>query len=288
MHVWHKTLLTVRGEAASVDLDRTFADHARAMGRYECHGYGSTAEFFATHFDASRRLRHYDTFLAAHLQKGARTLSIASGRAANEMRLAEQGYDIVCSDLEPVCPEPTRALFPGYRFVRWDVLNDAVPADRFDAVMCLSFVYLLAPAQLDRFFERVSAVLAPGGTFILDSAGAPDSRLANAFHDVVLPIDARLTCAMVNLRARATGRPSRYVVTRKHHGYRYRDDEYVEAGRRHGFALEAVSHMDFENEWTRMYLYRFALSRVPLIKAALLRIGRSMPYVRMFAFRRAA
>jgi SAM-dependent methyltransferase len=285
MRVWNKTLLALAGEDAPTDLDRTFADHARGMGGYVCSGYRSREEFFSTYFDG--RLRDYEAFLTAHLPKSGRTLSIASGRAVNEMRLADRGYDIVCSDLEPVCPEPLRALFPQYRFMRWDALNATVPEARFDNVMSLGFVYLLPPDSLDTFMARVAALVAPGGVFILDSAGSPDNLVANFLHEVVLPIDARYTCAALNVRARFKGGAFRRV-RRKHHGYRYRDREFVSVAKRHGFDLEAVSHTDFENEWNRMFLYKYALSRLPPIRAAMLKAGSLMPYVRMFAFRRAA
>jgi SAM-dependent methyltransferase len=285
MRVWNKTLLALAGEDAPTDLDRTFADHARGMGGYVCSGYRSREEFFSTYFDS--RLQDYEAFLTAHLPKNGRTLSIASGRAVIEMRLADRGYDVVCSDLEPVCPEPLRALFPRYQFMRWDALSAALPEARFDNVMCLGFVYLLPPDSLDTFMERVAALVAPGGVFILDSAGSPDNLAANFLHEVVLPIDARYTCAALNVRARIKGGAFRRVW-RKHHGYRYRDGEFVSAAKRHGFDFEAVSHMDFENEWKRMFLYKYALSRLSPIRAAMLKAGRLMPYVRMFAFRRAA
>jgi hypothetical protein len=283
MRVWKKTLLALADEDTPTGLDRTFADHARGMGGYPCVGYRSREEFFSTYFDG--RLRDYEAFLTAHLPRRGRTLSIASGRAVNEMRLADRGYDIICSDLEPVCPEPLRALFPQYRFLRFDVLNGAAPPERFDNVISLGFVYLLPPDALDRFVARVAALVAPGGMFILDSAGSPDHPLSNFLHETVLPIDARLTCAALNVRARIKGGPPRRVRL-KHHGYRYHDREFVSVASRHGFALETVSHMDFENEWKRMFTYKYVLSRLPPIRAAMLRAGRLIPYVRMFAFSR--
>jgi SAM-dependent methyltransferase len=285
MRVWKKTLLVLADEDVPTGIDRTFADHARGMGGYVCRGYRSREEFFSTYFDG--RLQDYERFLTAHLPTNGRTLSIASGRAVLEMRLADRGYDIVCSDLEPVCPEPLRALFPRYNFMPWDALNAAIPEARFDNVMCLGFVYLLPPDRVDAFIERVAALVPPGGVFILDSAGSPDNLVANFLHEVALPIDACATCAALNVRARIKGGPFRRVRL-KHHGYRYRDREFVSVATRHGFALEAVSHMDFENEWKRMFLYKYALSRLSPIRAAMLKAGRLMPYVRMFAFRRAS
>src|SRR5438270_491840 len=134
MRRWYKTLVTEHA-GESLEIDSTFADHARGMGGYSCTGYGSIDEFLSTYFDA--RLQTYETFLLAHLPAAVRTLSIASGRSVNELRLVARGYDIICSDLEPVCPEETRALCARYRFMRWNALTDPLPDGRFEAVMSL-------------------------------------------------------------------------------------------------------------------------------------------------------
>jgi SAM-dependent methyltransferase len=286
MRVWHKPVVGPADEPLPTGRDATFSDHARGMGGYRCAGYGSVDEFYATHFLPFARLQHYDAFLRDHLPKEARTLSIASGRCANELRLASDGYDITCSDLEAVCPAETRALFPAYRFIAWNALSDPLPAGDYDAAISLSFMYLLEPDALDRFFARVGTLLTRGGLFILDAAGAPDHPLANAIHDVAVPFEARLSCAAANVRALLTKR-ARCVVRLKHHGYRYRDDELVAAAARHGFTVGARAHMDFENEWTRLYVYRRAIRPIAPLRSAMCRLGRAIPYVRMFAFRRA-
>jgi SAM-dependent methyltransferase len=247
-------------------------------------------EFFRTHLDASPRHLCYQQFLAAHLPKDGRILSIASGRAANEMRLVAEGYRVLCSDLEPVWPDETGRLFSGYQFMRWDALNDPIPSEPFDAVVCLSFIYLLDEERLGLFFGRVRELLRPGGTFVLDSAGAPDARLANFLHEVYLPCEAWLACGIKNMMhlLGQSGSNGLMVVRRKHHGYRYGDREIIAAAAEKGLALHAMEQMDCETEWTRSYVYRHGARRVPPLRRGLLAMGKAMPYVRMFAFRRAA
>ncbi|TAL09710.1 MAG: class I SAM-dependent methyltransferase [Nitrospirae bacterium] len=291
MKRWYKSEVVPKRQSLNRTLDQSFSEHRHAMGGYECVGYESAAQFFATHLDASPRHLCYQKFLPAHLPKAGRILSIASGRAANEMRLLVDGYRVVCSDLEPVCPDEARRLFPGYEFMKWDVLNEPLPPERFDAVMCLSFIYLLDEERLRTFFGRVSGLLKPGGMLVLDSAGSPDAWLANLLHNVYLPCEAWLACGLKNAMnlLRQSGSNGSMVVRRKHHGYRYGDREIVAAASGYGLKVEAAAHMDFETELTRSRLYHHGVRHLPPVRhGLLLTVGRAMPYVRMFAFRRAA
>ena len=291
MRRWYKTEITPKRQSFDTTLDQSFVEHQRAMGGYERVGYDSAEQFFQTHLDASPRHLCYQKFLSAHLPKDSRILSIASGRAINEMRLVADGYDILCSDLEPVWPDETRRLFPGYRFMRWNALGDPLPAERFDAVTCLGFIYLLDSDGLDRFIARVSGLLRPGGMFVLDAAGSsPEAFLANLLHEVYVPCEAWLVCGIKNIMnlCRQSRSNSLMVVRRKHHGYRYGDREIVAAASAQGLKVEAAEHMDFETEWTRSRFYNHCVRRVSLARHGFLAMGKAMPYVRMFAFRRAA
>jgi SAM-dependent methyltransferase len=284
VRVWHKTVVTSRDEPYTAGQEKTFAEHARAMGGYDCAGYESVQRFFAIHFVPFWRLHCYESFLRTHLSRGQRTFSIACGRGVNEMRLVHEGFNIVCSDLEPVCPDQTGALFPGYQFKRWNAFADPLPTEQFDAVICLGFASLLSPDLLQTLMNRARALLVPGGLFILDSAGAPDNVLSTIVHDVAAPIDARIWCTLLNVRARLTG-ADRWAVRRKMHGYRYRDSELISAAARCGFALEDKRHMDFDTEWQRLFVYRYLTRYLTFLKSTLRHAARPIPYVRMFSFR---
>lgn len=292
MRRWYKPEIEPHSHLSHRALDQSFAEHQRAMGGYKRVGYESAERFFQTHLEASPRHLCYQKFLAAHLPKDGRILSIAGGRAANEMRLVADGYRVVCSDLEPVWPDETRRLFPGYEFLKWDVLNDPLPPERFDAVMCLSLIYLFNDEQLGMFFGRVRELLRPDGVFVLDAAGSStESVLANMLHGVYLPCEAWLVCGIRSVANlfRHGGSNGLMVVRRKHHGYRRSDEEIGAAASAQGFTVAAVEHMDFETELTRSYLYRHGVRHIqPVRHGLLLAVGRAMPYVRMFAFRRVA
>ena len=196
-----------------------------------------------------------------------------------------KGYDIICSDLAPVCPDATQRLFPGYTFLRFDVFDDLLPAQgAFDAAVSLSFIYLLNLEQLDRFFRRVKALLKPGGLLIVDPGGAGHLIVVGCLDSVILPVEIRLWVLVRSLQ-RLTRRRRSLKGYRKHHGYRFKDEEIVSVAERAGFAVEARQLMDFETELNRSLLYRRWMSRIQLGRSIGGLIGRRMPYVRMFAFR---
>jgi len=111
---------------------------------------------FQTHFHSSVRHQFYHRYLIRHLPKDGRIFSIASGRAINEMKLAGDGYQLVCSDLGPICLEQTERLFPQCRYMRWELLSEPTSAQRFDAVMSLCLMYLLIPELLTGFSSACS------------------------------------------------------------------------------------------------------------------------------------
>lgn len=282
--MWRKTLVVPVDHAPRTERDSDFAAHARSMGGYECLGYDSPNEFFRTYLEESPRHLAYDRFLRTRLPSGCRVFSVASGRAVNEMRLLTRDHEVVCSDLAPVCSEATRHLFPGYRFQRLDIPPDPLPVQRFDAVLAFSFVYLLASTELNRFLERVADLLTNDGVLVVDPGGAADSFATTVLDELVLPVEAHLACAVANPGRRRRAQP-RFVVMRKHHGYRYRNDEIIAAAARAGFRLEALETTDFVTEWSRSQFYRRYVTRVAALRRLAGILGRVMPYVRLFAFR---
>ena len=254
------------------------------MGGYGCSGYGTKEEFFRKYLYNSVRHSCYDQFLSKHLAQDGRCLSIASGRAVNEMRFVDEGREILCSDLEAICPQETATLFPRYGFVKWNCMDDPLLDQRFQAVISLSFIYLLDPERLQLLFHRVNKLLQPGGIFLLDSAGSPDTFLANILHDYWLPLEAHMVRPLLSAYWRLTGRPGLKVET-KHHGFRYTDQELTAMASTAGFKLEAFEAMDFENEWGRSFTYRCLLKYIPPVRRAFLHFGQKIAYVRMFAFR---
>lgn len=287
MTTWWKALLVLRSTGTSTALDRSFAEHLAAMAGYVCAGYDSRQAFFAEHLERESRYRYFHEFLLRHLRPGSRCFSVASGRAANELKLIEMGFTVVCSDLETVCPGQTAHLFPEGQFMRWDCMSDPLPTEPFDAAMALSFIYLLDRTSLEMFFGRMAAVLKPDGVMVLDGPGAPDAAIPNVWHRYWLPLEARLARPFVNASRRLRGLEPKILIL-KHHGYRHSDQDIVDAARAAGFTLTGREDRDFETEWTRSIAYRYVGRHLPPVRWVCLRIGTRMPHVRMFAFRKAS
>src|SRR3989338_2648986 len=167
-------------------IDHDFIDHEKAMGGYKADdAYNSKSAFFNKYFLGYHlgRLEYYDVFLRKHLKKDWNVLSIASGRCVNELFLIEDGYRITCSDLKVFDSyKETKKLFPKFKFVEHDILK--APAEKCDAVICLSLIYLFNDDDLFTFFKNVSDSLKIGGHLILDSAGSSDNLLSYLIHNV--------------------------------------------------------------------------------------------------------
>jgi SAM-dependent methyltransferase len=285
MRNWIKYLIvTGTGEARHTALDRDFRDHARGMGNYDPDdAYASKIAFFKKYYYGFHygRLERYDDFLRSRLGRSLRILSIASGRCANELRLIEDGYDITCSDLEKIpALSASLRLFPGLRFRCLDILKSPAP-ERYDAVLALSLIYLFDGNDLKKFFCTCRDSLQPGGSLILDSAGAPDNWPAFFWHDVYLRFEASLLQLLLWLR---TGRLQ--SVTRKHFGYRRTNAEIVSAARFAGFDLAFCKSYASVAEFRRSVFFNYLVKPGSLFENIFATFGRSFPYTRMFDFRK--
>jgi hypothetical protein len=216
----------VRGNVF-IGIDDRYEDHAKGMGGYDADdGYKSKVDFFNKYFFGYHlgRLQCYDEFIRRHLNKEDDTLSIASGRSANELYLMEDGYRITCSDLD-ISDElyrETANLFSKFKFHRLNILQSPAPVP-YDAVLNFSLIYLCDDVKLRTFFRHVSQSLKSGGKLILDSAGSPDNFLSYLIHDCLLKWEQ--TILLRTKRLFTTSRLEGVVI--KHHGFRRTDDEIV-------------------------------------------------------------
>ena len=193
MRKWHKYIVTDDLVVPQVQsISSTFQEHADDIGGFEPNEHYSSKEtFFQTYYYENRRALNYDQFIAQHVSKDQEVLSLACGRAANELMLIDRGFKVTCSDLElPESYNQAKQLFP--RMEQWILDILAGPSEHeFDVVLCLSLIYLFDDQQLQRFFANVYSSLKPGGYLILDSAGAPDNQLAHLFHDYYLRFEVK-------------------------------------------------------------------------------------------------
>jgi SAM-dependent methyltransferase len=254
-------------------------DHFSLMGGYlPGPEYESRQSFFAAHLDAHERLVECERYIAPRICKRDRILSVASGRCSVELRLRETiGCTIVCSDLdEPPCLEATKRLFPELEFRTMDVLHE-LPYDNFDAVIGL--IYNFDDQQLSHFFDFVAKVLTPGGRLLLDFAGSADNAASLAFHDIFLPLEARLAATALTLKHRRS-----FGVARDMHGYRRTREDVQRIAQSRGFAMSEYSEGDYITDFQRSLILQRLLRASSAIRRGLSVAGRLIPYVRIATF----
>lgn len=276
MRIWYKYFLSHAGGQRYVPKDETFDDHKRSMQGYDAsRGYSSKEEFFKTYFhEAHSRHRDYHDYLAGTIDRSARILSIGSGRCVNELMLADQGFDVTCSDLDWPCREEAARLFRDMKFTRYDATR-APAHSSYDCVVSLSMFYLFDREQLVKVFANIAGSLRPGGLFILDPGGAQDNLITRLIDCVICPLE----CAMVKLLLGIL-KKKRYIVTKKHQGYRTTDRDIVSAAGKAGFELRDMRTCDYLTELHRSRLFE------KLPDALVGALGRSAPYIRIFKFRK--
>lgn len=285
MRPWYKYLVMEGESSPYLPIVADFQAASAEMGGYDPdEAYTSKKSFFDRYFQNYHmgRLILYDGFLRRHLSREMEILSVASGRCANELRLIEDGFDILCSDQGmPACAEATRSLFPRWRFEVLDVLAGPAPR-KYDAVICLSLIFLFDEAAFARFLRNVADSLRPGGLLLLDSAGGPDNLLSRFIHDWLLPWETR----RVARGRRARG--ERVTVVRKSHGWQRTDAEILSTARAAEFSLVEKWNEAPLIEFRRSRLFNRIVRYGSKLEGVFRRIGRLVPYIRMFALRRKA
>jgi hypothetical protein len=277
---WIKYLLSTQPGSAS--MDRTFAEHAESMGGYRPDdAYASRDRLFQSRLFRDARFINYADFIGRHVKKSDRILSIASGRCINELLLISQGYQVVCSDLDyPDCYPATRRLFPGLDFRLLDILKDP-PEGGYDTALVLSLIYLFDDGELDTFFRNMRQGLVDGGSLILDSAGSEPGILSGLFHHLFLPVEAYLMKFLKTI----TGK-KQYHVTRKDFGYRRTNREIAAFAEKNGFDLVERQDYGYSLDLNRGHVIPFLVNNTRFMEPLLDRLGRGMPYQRMFLFRK--
>jgi len=282
MRRWYKYILSQSDAPVLHEQDNTYQDHAAAMGGYEAdENYSSKRAFFDRYFMG--RYRFWDNFLRKHLKKSERVLFIGSGRCINELKLLEDGYNIVCSDLDiPPCFSQMKELFGDVRFQKINIL-DFKQDFQFDVVVSLSFIYLLSAEALEKFLVNTAQLLKKEGTLILDSAGSEDNELSNFIHDFFLKWEARVI-VLISRFFPLIGKKS-YRVVKKEFGYRRSNEEIVAAAKRHGFKPTDFAEYDTLTEFRRsLALSKLLINRFRFWERIFSQLGVGIPYIRMFVF----
>jgi 2-polyprenyl-3-methyl-5-hydroxy-6-metoxy-1,4-benzoquinol methylase len=105
------------------------------------------------------------------LPHGGSVLCVADGEGRNSVWLAEQGFDVTAFDFAENAVVKARALAKRRNvqvghgvadMAQWTWAEDA-----YDALVAI-FIQFLPPETRDAMFERMKAVVRPGGVFLLE------------------------------------------------------------------------------------------------------------------------
>jgi len=287
MRKWYKySISRSSDDLPEAQIDSSFIEHSKTAGDYEADiAYEDKESFFNYHFYnyQTERLVNYSRFIVKHLNQDQTILSVASGRCATELYLSDNGYSITCSDLE-ILPsyEDTIKLFPDYRFITLNILEQSTDI-KYDAIIVLSLIYVFDDEQLDIFFRNINRSLKKGGSLVLDSAGSPDNFLSYIVHDVICRFERYLKSILLFIISFG----NKNSVYKKHHGYRRNDSEIDQIAQSNGFELIDVENYAFLTEFSRSRILRY-LMVIPFSKSLFSLIGKKIPYIRMFKYRKNA
>ena len=278
MRKWFKYFLVEEGEAFCAAKDITFAENAKTMAYDRQEGYSSRGAFIKMYFEDDHvRLKKYDEVFKSVLLKGEKIFSIASGRCVNEILLIEAGYNILCSDLEPV--PKVKEIFSDLHFVRYDVTKGPYPDERFDAILAIQVLYLFDPEHLENILKNLKASLKEKGRLIIDISGAQDNFLTYAIDNCISWYEAYLKSFILKCFKKR-----RLQVKKKHHGFRYTDKEFIALVETAGFKFSRVYRADYRTELERSYIIRRLAQRGKIFRGLIEFVGRAVPYLRIFIF----
>jgi len=253
------------------------------MGGYSAEqGYESREVFFERYLaqEGVDRKSACDKFLRKHLNQNMHVLSVGSARAANEMALIQDGFDITCSDLNvPDCVSATKNLFGNFTYETVNILKKTNLVN-FDAVITISTIYNFDLIQLDCCFDNIYQILNEDGILILDYASAPDNIWSYLYYDVFLQIDAWAYAVFRMIKDWRL-----YTVLKTFHGYRHANMEIENAAISAGLELYAYKEESILINFQRGYLLPKLLG-LKAVRSLLLSIGCKMPYVRLGAFQK--
>lgn len=282
MREWFKYDVALKRDISNSEANGSYFDHyAAQMGGYQADdSYESRKSFFDRHLEEEGcgRLKIYNSFLRNVLIADMKILSVASGRAANELALMQDGFNITCSDLGlPACLPETKKLFGEFNYKLFDVLSE-VGQQKYDAVICLSLIYNFDKYSLNKFFRNIYQLLNDNGVLALDYVAAPDNVWSYLLHDLYLPMEARLYALYRSINERQA-----YTVVKKFHGYRRTNYEIESSAQAAGLALRTYNEEGERIDFYRGYILPKLINK-PGFSQVLSWIGRKMPYVRMGEF----
>lgn len=282
MKKWIKIIIDKSNKIIKINKVKRYSDFSKEVDtkRYSYNeNYVNKEVFFE--FYLKGRYLIWNNYLKNNLKFNEKILSIASGRGINELSLISNNFDIVCSDLEiPECYWASKKLFGNFDYVKLDILKGEIN-NEFGSIFCVSTFYIFPDLELEKIFNNINKILVKNGILILDFGGSEDNLTTFLFHDIYLVIESYLIYYLSKLFGKQVG-----LKFDNSFGYRRKNQEIIEFASKFGFKLSNIDEYDFLTELRRSILINKIIKYFPSSKKIFLFLGKRMPYIRMFKFKK--
>lgn len=243
-----------------------------------------TKKYIASDKEAFSRLDIYRDFLFRKIMaREGNIFSIGSGACINELILAENGFDVTASD---ITDSPNRLLSSTGRPIKFFVFDACqdIPSEligRYDYAIALGVFYLFDNAQLPRVFENCRKILKAGGELILDFGGARENTATWLIDEVLCKCESILRVLNNSLKRK------KCAIQKTFHGFRRTDREIIAIAEKSGFSLKELFTADCVTELSKSVFLSCIFGMGAPCRLILRGIGKSIPYVRLFALKAA-
>jgi len=282
MTKWKKILFDKSNKITKINKEKNFDEFSKGVeidGYISNENYSSKNKFF-NHYLHGRYLIWND-FLKNNLNPKEKTLSIASGRGINELALIVENFNVTCSDLKiPPCYDDSKKLFGNFDYKELDILKNKI-SDNFENIFCLSALYIFSDSELRKAFNNMNETLKKNGTLIIDIGGAENNFVSYTLHNLYLVIEAYSFYLLSKVFKKNTG-----VIFDNNFGYRRKNHEIIKMAEDNGFKLVKFEEYDYLTELQRSLLINKILKYFPFLKKIFILIGKSIPYIRFFKFKK--
>ena len=223
----------------------------------------------------------FDRYLRKNLDSKKKILSIGSGRCINELSLISSNYDITCSDIEiHKLYGESKKIFGNFNYIKFDVLEDSAD-NEFDIIYAISVFYNYSYSDLSKIFYNISKSLKKNGVFIFDFGGTEDNLISFLFFELYLTFEAYFVYYLSKIFNKKIGLKCDFNF-----GYRWKNREVVELASKFGFKIIDLNKYDYLTELQRSILIRKIIEYFPFSKKVFAFLGKRIPYIRMFKFKK--
>jgi len=280
MRKFKKILIDRSNKITKIKENKNFKKFADEMGGYNSNEHYKSKESFFR-FYLNDRYKIWDNYLKKNLNPNSKTLTLASGRGINELSLIADNFDITCSDIEiPACYEESKKLFGNFDYLNFNILNSKINK-QFDSIYSVSAFYIFSHYELEKIFKNISEVLKKDGILIIDFGGCEDNLISYFLHEIYLVFEAYIIYFLFKPFNKKIGFKFDYNF-----GYRWKNSEIIKLANKFGYNFVSFEEYDYLTELKRSVLIRKIIEYCPSTKKFFSFIGKKIPYIRMFKFKK--